>query len=99
MFIALFLIRRHRLSLPGYPFCLFGANLYAERQVPIPKATKEFNVGVAMCLLAALLAWASAQLAWNHKLQLSPLTLAIVAGMALGNALPGSLLHRFSPGL
>lgn len=46
-----------------------------------------------------MLAWAVARLPWNQKLQLSPLTLAIVAGMALGNALPAELLQRFSPGL
>lgn len=36
---------------------------------------------------------------WNHALQLSALTLAIVAGMVLGNAAGGRLPSRFQPGL
>jgi uncharacterized integral membrane protein (TIGR00698 family) len=59
----------------------------------------QFLAGVAMCLAASLLAWAAAGLAWNHRLQFSPLTLAIVAGMLLGNAAPHGLLGRIHPGL
>ncbi len=49
--------------------------------------------------MVSLLAWAAAGLSWNHKLQLSPLTLAIVAGMVAGNTIPRSLLERIHPGL
>lgn len=41
----------------------------------------------------------AAQLPWNHSLRLSALTLAIVAGMAIGNAMPGSALKWLHPGL
>ncbi|HLN00443.1 MAG TPA: YeiH family protein [Bryobacteraceae bacterium] len=64
-----------------------------------PKISREFVAGTALCLAASLLAWAAAMLSWNHKLQLSPLTLAIVAGMAAGNAMPRGLLERIHPGL
>ena len=37
--------------------------------------------GVLLSLVAALAAWRFASLGWNHGLQLSPLTLAILAGM------------------
>jgi uncharacterized integral membrane protein (TIGR00698 family) len=50
-------------------------------------------------LAAALLAWATAGLPWNRHLQFSPLTLAIVAGMLLGNIAPRDLLARILPGL
>jgi uncharacterized integral membrane protein (TIGR00698 family) len=63
------------------------------------KISPPFVAGLALCLAASLLAWAVAPLGWNHKLQMSPLTLAIVAGMALGNSLPRSLLERMHPGL
>ncbi len=65
----------------------------------LPKISREFAAGTALCLSASLLAWAVAMLSWNHKLQLSPLTLAIVVGMAAGNAIPRSLLERLHPGL
>jgi len=65
----------------------------------LPKISREFAAGTALCLSASLVAWAAAMLSWNHKLQLSPLTLAIVAGMAAGNAIPRSLLERLHPGL
>lgn len=64
-----------------------------------PNISREFAAGTALCLSASLLAWAAAVLPWNHKLQLSPLTLAIVAGMAAGNTLPRHLLGRLQPGL
>jgi uncharacterized integral membrane protein (TIGR00698 family) len=67
--------------------------------MPNPKQYARFLTGLALCLSAALLAWAAAALRWNHKLQLSPLTLAIVAGMILGNAMPRSVLERLHPGL
>jgi uncharacterized integral membrane protein (TIGR00698 family) len=67
--------------------------------MPVPRPSKEFAFGVALCLLAALLAWYTAALPWNHKLQLSPLTLSIVAGMFVGNTIPWSKLERWLPGL
>ncbi len=65
----------------------------------IPKISGEFVAGTALCLAASMAAWAAAALPWNHKLQLSPLTLAIVAGMLVGNALPRAVLERLHPGL
>jgi len=65
----------------------------------ILKNNRELAGGVALCLSVALIAWAAALLPWNHKLHLSALTLAIVAGMAAGNTLPRPLLARLHPGL
>lgn len=65
----------------------------------IPKVTGPLAAGVTFCLAASLLAWALAPLPWNHRLHLSALTLAIVAGMALGNSMPRVWLDRLSPGL
>ena len=64
-----------------------------------PKVSRPFLAGTGLCLSAALLAWWAAALPWIHKLQLSPLTLAIVAGMALGNSVPQRFLERLHPGL
>jgi uncharacterized integral membrane protein (TIGR00698 family) len=64
-----------------------------------PKISREFVAGTALCLSASLLAWTAAMLPWNHKLQLSALTLAILAGMVAGNAMPRDLLERIHPGL
>jgi uncharacterized integral membrane protein (TIGR00698 family) len=55
--------------------------------------------GVLLSLLAALVAWQSAGFGWNHNLQLSPLTLAILAGMLLGNTIPIRFIERMHPGL
>lgn len=65
----------------------------------IPKISQGLAAGAGLCLMVSLLAWAAAGLSWNHKLQLSPLTLAIVAGMVAGNTIPRSLLERIHPGL
>ena len=65
----------------------------------LPKIGKEFLSGAVLCLAAALLAAGAAGLPWNHKLQLSALTLAIVAGMALGNSMPRRALDWLHPGL
>lgn len=65
----------------------------------IPKFSKAFVLGTALCVAAALVAWQAALFPWNHKLQVSALTLAIVAGMALGNLAPRSVLGRLQPGL
>jgi uncharacterized integral membrane protein (TIGR00698 family) len=67
--------------------------------MPVPKVSKEFLAGAAICLTAALLAWDASTLPWDRKLQLSPLTLAILAGMAVGNLIPKDLLQRLHPGL
>lgn len=64
-----------------------------------PKTGKGFCAGAALCLIAAFLAVGVAQLPWNHKLQLSALTLAIVAGIGVGNALPAGAIKRLHPGL
>lgn len=64
-----------------------------------PKLNKGFLAGAALCLSASFLAMSAAQLPWNHHLQLSALTLAIVAGMAVGNSVPLRALERLHPGL
>ncbi len=64
-----------------------------------PKLTRQFFAGTGLCLAAAFLASLAAAEPWNRRLQFSPLTLAIVAGMALGNALPRPWLERLHPGL
>lgn len=55
--------------------------------------------GLALCLLVSAVAWRAAAMPWNHQLQLSALTLAILSGMALGNAAPCGFLARIHPGL
>ncbi len=65
----------------------------------MPKFAEQLAAGAGLCLTASLLAWAAAGLSWNHKLQLSPLTLAIIAGMVAGNTIPRGLLERLHPGL
>ena len=67
--------------------------------MPGLKISKEFAAGVALCLAASFLAVEAAQLPWNHKAQLSALTLAIVAGMAVGNIVPTRALQWLHPGL
>ena len=64
-----------------------------------PKAGKHFLAGAALCVAAALLAVGAARLPWNHSLQLSALTLAIVAGIVAGNTMPASALKWLHPGL
>lgn len=60
---------------------------------------KGLLAGAAVCLAASLFAVGVVQLPWNHKLQLSALTLAILAGMAVGNLAPSEGLKRLQPGL
>jgi uncharacterized integral membrane protein (TIGR00698 family) len=67
--------------------------------ITIPKTSKGFAAGLALCLLVALTVWYAARLPWDQKIQLSPLTLAILAGMAVGNAVHGGLLTRLQPGI
>jgi uncharacterized integral membrane protein (TIGR00698 family) len=64
-----------------------------------PKFGEGLFSGAALCLFASLLAVVAAQFPWNHKLQLSALTLAILAGMVMGNIMPPGALKRLHPGL
>lgn len=64
-----------------------------------PKPGKGFLAGAALCLAASLVAVSAAQFPWNRNLQLSALTLAIIAGMAVGNAMPAGALQWLHPGL
>src|SRR5208283_4432236 len=63
------------------------------------KTSANLTTGVLLSLLAALAVWWGASLTWNHSLKLSPLTLAILAGMLLGNAIPARFLDGLHPGL
>jgi uncharacterized integral membrane protein (TIGR00698 family) len=65
----------------------------------LPKIGKGSLAGAALCVAASFLAVEAAQLRWNHALQLSALTLAIISGMAVGNLLPASALKWLHPGL
>ena len=65
----------------------------------MPKISKGFAAGAGLSTAVALLVWAAAGLSWNSKLQLSALTLAIVAGMALGNSISQRRLEQLHPGL
>jgi uncharacterized integral membrane protein (TIGR00698 family) len=67
--------------------------------MPLVKNSKGLLAGIALCVSLSLLLWLVAGLSWNAKLQLSPLTLAIVAGMALGNGVRPEALQRIHPGL
>jgi len=60
---------------------------------------KSFLAGAALCVAAALTSWFGASLAWNHTAQLSALTLAILAGMAVGNLIPAKILEKIQPGM
>ena len=55
--------------------------------------------GISLSLVAALAAWRGAGLGWNHTVQLSSLTLAILGGMLLGNTVPGRWMDKLHPGL
>jgi uncharacterized integral membrane protein (TIGR00698 family) len=63
------------------------------------KAPATLASWLLLSLLAALAVWYAASLGWNHSLHLSPLTLAILAGMLLGNAIPARFLDVLHPGL
>jgi uncharacterized integral membrane protein (TIGR00698 family) len=65
----------------------------------LPKIGKGFVAGAALCLAFSFLAAEAAQLPWNHTLQLSALTLAILAGIAVGNMMPASALIWLHSGL
>jgi len=67
--------------------------------MPTFKAPATLASGLLVSLLAALAVWYGASLAWNHSLHLSPLTLAILSGMLLGNAIPVRFLDGLHPGL
>lgn len=61
--------------------------------------SKRWAAGVGLCLVASAVCWMSGSGAWNRTLQISPLTLAIVAGMALGNSAPSAAVEWLHPGL
>src|SRR5215472_1337335 len=63
------------------------------------KTSQRWLAGIGLALLVAMGCWMAGGLAWNRRLQLSPLTLAIVAGMALGNAIPSAAVEWLHPGL
>jgi uncharacterized integral membrane protein (TIGR00698 family) len=63
------------------------------------KTSANLSTGILVSLGAALAVWWGASLNWNHSLRLSPLTLAILAGMLLGNAIPTRFLDALHPGL
>lgn len=63
------------------------------------KTPANLSAGVFLSLLAALAVWWGASLSWNRSLHLSPLTLAILMGMLLGNAIPSRFLDGLHPGL
>jgi uncharacterized integral membrane protein (TIGR00698 family) len=63
------------------------------------KTSANLSGGVFLSLLAALAVWWGASLTWNRSLHLSPLTLAILIGMLVGNAIPARFLHGLQPGL
>ncbi len=65
----------------------------------MPKITKEFSIGLSACLLVAAAVWYAAKLPWDQKVQLSPLTLAILVGMILGNTVGSGILNRLAPGV
>ena len=65
----------------------------------LSKFGKGFLAGAALCLAASLFAAVAAQLPWNHKLQVSALTLAIIAGIAVGNIASAHALQWLHPGL
>ena len=55
--------------------------------------------GIAFAFLVALAVWQLGLMPWNRGLQLSALTLAIVAGMVTGNLVPPAWLSGATPGL
>jgi uncharacterized integral membrane protein (TIGR00698 family) len=65
----------------------------------LSKISKGFLAGSALCVSLSLLSWMVAGMPWNQRLQVSPLTLAILAGIALGNIVRPETLERIHPGL
>ena len=55
--------------------------------------------GIAFAFLVAVAVWQLGLMPWNRSLQLSALTLAIVAGMVTGNLVPPAWLSGATPGL
>jgi len=64
-----------------------------------PEIGRGFLAGAGLCVAVSFLAVSTSQLPWNHTLQLSALTLAIVAGMVVGNMMPASALSWLHSGL
>ena len=69
------------------------------RDVGTRKLIGEMPAGIALSIAAATIAWRMAAMPWNGRLQLSALTLAIIAGMTVGNMLPAQRLCRVHAGL
>lgn len=67
--------------------------------MPTPKISKRWLAGLGLALVIAAGCWIAGGQGWNQRLQVSPLTLAIVVGMALGNAAPSSAVEWLHPGL
>ncbi len=65
----------------------------------LPRIGNGFLAGAGLCVAASLLAVTAAQLPWNRSVQLSALTLAILAGMAVGNVAPAGALKWLHSGL
>lgn len=65
----------------------------------LPRIDRGLVAGAALCVAAALVAVFASSLSWNHRLQLSALTLAILAGMAFGNLIPAARIESLAPGL
>ena len=65
----------------------------------IPKLSRGFAAGLTLCLLVAVSVWYAAKLPWDQKLQLSPLTLGILAGMIIGNIASSSIFGALQPGI
>jgi uncharacterized integral membrane protein (TIGR00698 family) len=74
--------------------CALGINLMA-----MPENSKRWLAGLGLALAIAAGCRMAGGLGWNRSLQLSPLTLAIVAGMAIGNAAPSAAVEWLHPGL
>ena len=97
--------RSHRLIDPteqgyrNYQFPLFRRHTLPCGLIALPKKSRGFAAGLGLCLLVALAVWYAARLPWDQKVQLSPLTLAILAGMAVGNTVNGGVLSRLHPGI
>ena len=64
-----------------------------------PRISKRWLVGLGLALVIAASCWIAGGQGWNRRLQVSPLTLAIVVGMAFGNAAPSSAVEWLHPGL
>ena len=67
--------------------------------IAAPNASNGFAAGSVLCLLVSLAIWRVASLPWNHKLQLSPLMIGILAGTIFGNTASAAFLNWIYPGI